>query len=246
MAKTGEIDFMKNIGEKGVQEVMQKPFSNDMCGEYLVSIGAIMLLLPRPPATLLDLGCGAGWTSIFFAKRGYQVTGVDIAPDMIRCAHECQQRDNELAIRFMVSDYESLDFNESFDCAVFYDALHHAVDEQEALRAAYRSLKPGGICIISEPGRGHEQDPRTIEAVKAYNVTEKGMPPKKVASLAKKIGFSRITIYPHPNQYNRWMYGKPMKPFIKLLMRFTVIKALMLFIVAVYYKRLNGLTVLQK
>ena len=42
-----------------------------------------MGFLPDPPARILDMGCGGGWTSIFFAKRGYEVVGQDISQDMI-------------------------------------------------------------------------------------------------------------------------------------------------------------------
>jgi tellurite methyltransferase len=36
--------------------------------------------LLRPGARVLDLGCGEGRDSVFFAERGFEVTGIDIAP----------------------------------------------------------------------------------------------------------------------------------------------------------------------
>jgi ubiquinone/menaquinone biosynthesis C-methylase UbiE len=84
-----------------------------------------------------------------------------------------------------------------FDCAVFYSSLHHAVDEEQALRMVYRCLKPGGTCITSEPGKGHGQSAEALAAVQKYNVTEKDMPPRRVIDAGKKAGFQRFRTYPH-------------------------------------------------
>jgi ubiquinone/menaquinone biosynthesis C-methylase UbiE len=70
--------------------------------------------LPPPPARLLDLGCGAGWTSCFYARRGYEVTGQDIAEDMIYNANEKENREGTNNVRFVVCDYESMDFESEF------------------------------------------------------------------------------------------------------------------------------------
>jgi SAM-dependent methyltransferase len=120
-----------------------------------MEMGALFSLLPPPPARLLDLGCGPGWTSRFFARRGYSVTGVDISPDLVECAERLRQSEGLPNLRFEVMDYESCPFAESFEAAVFFDSLHHAEDEVLALTAVYRALVPGGICLVSEPGLGH-------------------------------------------------------------------------------------------
>lgn len=87
MTKQGEKEYLKNLGEDGRKHSISKPFSDNNCGGYLAEISAIITLLPKSPAKLLDLGCGAGWTSCFFAKVGYDVLGQDISGDMINCAN---------------------------------------------------------------------------------------------------------------------------------------------------------------
>ena len=206
MAKQGEIDYLKNIGAGGIAHAIRKPFSDADCGPLLAEIAAVMSLLPPPPARLLDLGCGTGWTSAFFARRGYQVVGQDISEDMIRCANMIKDKEQLDNLEYVMCDFENMNFDCEFDCAVFFDSLHHSVNEEEAIRMVYKALKPGGVCITSEPGKGHERDPKAVEAVRKYNVTEKDMPPRKIIRLGKKAGFRKFRVFPHAKFLNGRLY----------------------------------------
>ncbi len=206
MAKQGEIDYLKNIGEGARGHAVNKPFSDPECGALLMEIGAVMALLPPPPATLLDLGCGTGWTSCFLARRGYDVTGQDISADAVRHAAEKARREGIENVRFLESDYESLDFDGAFDCAVFFSSLHHAEDEAAAMGAVYRALKPGGVCVTSEPGCGHSATPESVQAVKEYGVTEKDMPPGAVIALGRAVGFTDFAVFPHAEALQKALY----------------------------------------
>jgi len=196
--KQGEIDYLKKAGDTEAREAFDKPFSKDTCSKNLLDLGLIMALLPQPPARLLDLGCGTGWTSAFFARRGYRVTGQDIAPDMIALAERNRARYEAENLDFVLSDYESLNFDDPFDCAVFYDSLHHAVDERAALASVYRALRPGGVLITHEPGAGHSQSGEAKRAMALYGVTEKDMPPAHIRDVCKSIGFSSFEFLPDP------------------------------------------------
>jgi SAM-dependent methyltransferase len=208
MSKEGEINYLKKIDKDHIHHAVKKPFSDADCGRYLMEMGTIRTLLPQPPKKLLDLGCGTGWTSIFFAQCGYNVTGQDISPDMIDYANQNKLISNLTNVDFIVSDYEKLSYMEEFDCAIFFDSLHHSIDEDAALSAVYRALKPGGICITLEPGKGHETADYSREAVKKFDVTEKDMDPKKIIQSGKKAGFSSFQIYPHIRQIRDIVYSR--------------------------------------
>ena len=199
MAKAGEISYVANLTDEEVRHAVHKPFSDPHRADYLRQMAAILSVLPPPPARLLDLGCGTGWTSIFFARSGYDVVGVDICPDMIRHAEQMRLQAGLDNLRFLVSDYESLCFREEFDAAVFFDALHHAIDEGLAVRRAYQALRPGGCCVTSEPGEGHHDSESARRAVARFGVTEKDMPPVKVLDLGRRAGFRESVVYPHDN-----------------------------------------------
>src|SRR5689334_15699144 len=102
MPKQGEIDYIKNIHPTAVQDAIHKPFSDPRCGRYLMDLGAVMSLLPDHWIRILDIGVGTGWTSIFYAKRGYHVVGQDIAPDMIALANENKAREGLDNVEFVV------------------------------------------------------------------------------------------------------------------------------------------------
>lgn len=201
MSKLGEINYLGNIGNMGQLHSLNKPFSDEFCGINLASLGFIMALLPTPPARVLDLGCGGGWTSVFFAKRGYDVVGQDIAADMVELALSNKEQNNlgdNLA--FLCSDYEGLAFQSEFDCAIFFDSLHHSEDELQAIRSAYRALKPGGMLLTHEPGSGHAASPASIQAMEDYGVNERDMPPQLIIDQGRKVGFREFRIYPMPNE----------------------------------------------
>lgn len=246
MAKQGEIDYLKHIGPEGVWHAANKPFSDPNCAGYLMGIAAIRSLLPPPPARLLDLGCGTGWTSIFFAKMGYEVVGVDIAADMIHCAQDLKQREGLENIDFAVSDYEHLGYESEFDCAVFYDALHHAVDESLAVKAAFTALKPGGVCVTSEPGKGHARHPASVRAIEEFGVTEKDMPPAKIISLGRAAGFRAFNIYPGATTTQAAMYGRAVNEKLSRLVRKVVMRHAFLLAAFVLKRHLGGIVTMQK
>src|SRR5262245_5592710 len=152
MPRRGELTYYERIGEAGRAHAVGKPFSDDECGLYLMRAGALLSLLPPPPARLLDCGCGTGWLSYFLTRRGYEVVGTDVSTDAIRLAKTNPLFRNGPTPTFSVADSESLTFSSEFDAVVFFDSLHHATDESAALAGAFRALRPGGVCIARAPG----------------------------------------------------------------------------------------------
>jgi SAM-dependent methyltransferase len=199
-SKLNEINFIENLSKvRGVSPaeveryLLGKPFIDPLRGQYLMDLGQIMKLLPDPPARLLDLGIGSGWTSKYLALSGYKVVGLDIADSMINMAKmNCAGLEN---IDLHVCDYEiEIDFG-LFDCSLIYDALHHATDEARLVKNVYRSLKPGGKLVTLEPGRGHAKDENTRQVVKDFGVTEKDMEFSLQERLMREAGFSTVRQY---------------------------------------------------
>jgi SAM-dependent methyltransferase len=213
LSKQAEQNYLALTGEGGKAHSLGKPFSDALCGSNLASIGTIMTLLPDPPARILDMGCGAGWTSVFFAKRGYEVVGQDISQDMIDLANQNKTGQNvDARLSFVCRDYEETTAEEEFDAVVFLDCLHHSDDERAALASAYRALKPGGVVITHEPGEGHSAAPGSIEAMEVYGVVERDMPPHLIIRHGMDIGFKTSRIYPMQDELLEILYRQPVPP----------------------------------
>ena len=62
----------------------------------------------QPPyGSALDLGCGSGIWSVELAKRGWEVTGIDIVPKALRRARE-RAREAGVEVRFVEGDVTAL------------------------------------------------------------------------------------------------------------------------------------------
>jgi SAM-dependent methyltransferase len=217
MPRTGELSYYERIGETGRQHAVGKPFSDDDCGLYLLRAGALFSLLPKPPARVLECGCGTGWLAYFLARRGYDVVATDVAPDAIALAKAHPVFHEGSAPRFLVADSEALAFTSEFDVVVFFDALHHSLDERQALAGAFRALRPGGICVVLEPGRGHARKSREIDAL--YDVTDRDMPPSRVRRAGLASGFARCRMVPAPQHLGKALYAKRLGPLRHVLVQ---------------------------
>jgi len=193
MTKQAEIDYFGKMTEAGRRFAAGKPFTAEERGAYLLDMGQILSLIPKPPARLLDLGCGSGWTTAMFARSGYDALGVDIAPGAIALAREAF---GHTGARFDVQDFEALPFRSEFDIVVIYDCLHHAENERAVLESVFRALKNGGEAVIVEPGEGHAADAVSQRAVQAHGVTEKDMPARRTAKLLRAAGFRTVRVLP--------------------------------------------------
>ena len=78
---------------------------------------------------VLDIGCGLGDNSIYFASRGHSVTGLDGSPTAIE---EARRRASEagVSVTFAVADATKLTgYDGRFD-TVIDSALYHCLDEE--------------------------------------------------------------------------------------------------------------------
>ncbi len=103
------------------------------------------------PRTAVDLACGTGSVSVLLAKRGLQVTGVDMAEDMLTVASEKAQ-ELDCPPVFVCQKLQELRLPKGVDLAVCaLDSLDYILDPndcKEAIRRVYKALNPGGIFIF--------------------------------------------------------------------------------------------------
>jgi ubiquinone/menaquinone biosynthesis C-methylase UbiE len=98
----------------------------------------------------LDYGCGVGRFSRLLAEAGFEVTGVDLAPEMVRLARaHC----GELAEITLLEPYADLPFeDDSFDGLLTSAVLQHVADQAlpPLVAELRRVLRPGAIVVLLE------------------------------------------------------------------------------------------------
>lgn len=100
---------------------------------------------------LLDLACGTGSLSLEFAKRGFEVIGVDASPEMLCVASE-KSAAEQANVLFLCQKMQRLDLYGTIDAAICtLDSLNHLTrpqDVRSALRRVSLFLNPGGIFLF--------------------------------------------------------------------------------------------------
>lgn len=94
--------------------------------------------LPRSPARVLEVGCGAGDLARTMDRAGYEVVAIDPAAP-----------DGEIFRRIKLDE---LDPGERFDAVVAAFSLHHVTDLTVGLDRIRDVLRPGGLVLVEELG----------------------------------------------------------------------------------------------
>ena len=99
------------------------------------------------PGRLLELGCGAGDQSLWFAERGFDVAGVDISVNAIEWARE-KASARALDAEFVTGSVLELPFERGAFDYVLDGACWHCIvgdDRRLFLSEAAAALRPGGL-----------------------------------------------------------------------------------------------------
>ena len=114
-------------------------------------LSSLLTRYGKSKGLLLDLACGTGSVSVRLAKKGYEVIGVDLSPEMLS---EAQNKAYSAGqnILFLCQDMTALDLYGTVDAAVCtLDGLCHLPDEesvQAALRKVSLFMNPGGVFLF--------------------------------------------------------------------------------------------------
>lgn len=108
--------------------------------------------LDLPPASwVLEIGCGAGFTSVTLALRGYHVHAVDTVPAMLQFARQhASEAGVGHQIRMLLADTHHLPFgDESFRLVLAIGVIPWLPSAAPAIREMARVLAPGGGLVVS-------------------------------------------------------------------------------------------------
>lgn len=101
---------------------------------------------------VLDAGCGSGYGSTILTRAGAKkVYGIDNNLESIKY---CRIHSRNKKTVFQQENLTSLSFPENFfDLICSFEVIEHIVDYRLAISELYRTLKPGGLLILSTPNK---------------------------------------------------------------------------------------------
>lgn len=144
-------EFFDNIAEGVKTEKEDLDKSSQLELEKLLKF----LKLPKG-SSLIELGCGMGRFVLYFLKKGYKVTGVDISRKSLDVLKKkATEKGLDKNLNLLLTDFKKLVFKEKFDGALCISTFHLLADKEEQrikiITNLVASLKKGGVLAIIEP-----------------------------------------------------------------------------------------------
>lgn len=163
---------------KNEHRVQTKPFGSewgtDYWGKWQTVAYALYSLGVEKGATVLDVGMGVGWTTVFLAESGFRPTGIDIAPASAAIALARGAR-YHAEVDALAADMDTFDLDRIFDAALVFDALHHSVRPAHVVKRIAAHLKPGGWVLFGEPSWLHSLSPHARRTSEEEGWIERGV-----------------------------------------------------------------------
>jgi SAM-dependent methyltransferase len=119
-------------------------------------VQAILKLAPKQGGKVLDLGCGVGQHSIAFAKKKFEVTGIDITPHYIEKAKNAAES-HGVKVEWLQEDCRVFVRPDTYDLAVnvgnSFGLSLNQQDDIAMLANVHKSLKKDGVLVMELMGK---------------------------------------------------------------------------------------------
>ena len=101
---------------------------------------------------VLDVGCGVGPLSLYCAKKGAEVVGVDISKRAVAIATGAAKHWQMKKVTFMQGDVTKMQKTlGKFDLIICNEVVEHVADDVALLKSIHSLLKPGGALMLATP-----------------------------------------------------------------------------------------------
>jgi len=122
---------------------------------------AIMMLRPEGGERVLDLACGIGRHSLELRRRGFEVVGVEISPELLEMAERAAAEEG-LEVSFMQADLRELELRDEFDLVLSLNdgAVGYFETDAENYRTfevVASALRGGGGHLVQLPNVLHAE-----------------------------------------------------------------------------------------
>lgn len=154
-SKTGAFATLHEINPlrlNWIEENVKRSYQNDSADTDIHKTAETGLAGKK----VLDVGCGGGILSESMARRGADVTGIDLGTENLKAAalHAEQSALHE-RLRYQHIPVEELAKTHAgqFDVVTCMEMLEHVPDPSSIVQACFELLAPGGVCVLSTINR---------------------------------------------------------------------------------------------
>ena len=108
----------------------------------------VVLLKPEAGSRMLDIACGKGRHALSMAEKGFNVTGIDISPAMIKEAQRLERDNLHFYVHDMRLPFRINYFDFVFNFFTSFCYFNTRREHEDAIRTMSAALKPGGILVL--------------------------------------------------------------------------------------------------
>lgn len=171
----------------------------------------LLTLKAESDISILEVGCGAGFSARFLEGLYSRFVGIDYAENLIAYAHKYN---NSERTEYYAENIKNFETEEKFDVVLMIGVLHHFDNVEEILKHITGMLKPGGWIIANEP----QSSSFIIQAMRkirtrldsSYSPYQKQFSPEELCNAYRNCGLSNISVTPQ---------GFFSTPFAEVIMR---------------------------
>lgn len=117
---------------------------------------------PQLSGHILDFGCGSGHLDILFARKGYNITGVDVSPVAIKISEYLRNKEQDSVkarLAFVETDITMPYNGMKYDCIWSTQVFEHIKNPAPIMAGLRQYAKPGAYFLICVPFGNAYDDP---------------------------------------------------------------------------------------
>ena len=168
---------------------------------------------------VVDIGCGGGILTESMARRGADATGIDLGEENLKAATvHAEQHGLSATLRYeyIAAEVFAEQHAGEFDVVTCMEMLEHVPDPSAIVKACFKLLKPGGVCVLSTINRnpksylfaiiGAEYVLRLLD--RGTHDYDKFITPAELDKMAVDTGFGRqdlIGLHYNPITNRYWL-----------------------------------------
>lgn len=211
--KIQEIEFFNKFSTQPYEVFKEETYKKilDIFADYVE---------PKDNQQIVEFGCATGSFTKRIMERfpNVKMLALDISPNCIDYAKKMVKIKN---LEFEVADVENTKLVDEFcNIVVGFAILHHFPDFSNAVKEAYRILKPCGKYFGIEPNKKNPimwlyRDKKSpFYSSKGVTLQEKPLCKKEIENVFKRIGFENIKIFGVSGVYYKYIESNFFKQFL--------------------------------